>query len=213
MFCLLGDSAEAQICAREAEDVEGISSDDDGQGMNFKRSSNKEGARKRRVVLDFSDDDDDEYGDAVSLSSPERGQLGQSMEESIASLVPKKSDSKADSKPAEDKSKVAEKVVEEKKINQPTKKHSLAVINDKPKEISTKEKAQSTVPENGMGKKDKLTKTPDSPKRRKVMKTRIDERGREGSLRSKGKFSLKKLLFHFLSIVGVFFFFFERAIV
>ncbi|KAK6157070.1 hypothetical protein DH2020_011318 [Rehmannia glutinosa] len=54
-------SAEAQICARES--VDNGSSDEDGQDFNVKRTSNGESSRKRRVVLDYSDEED-EYQDA-----------------------------------------------------------------------------------------------------------------------------------------------------
>ncbi|KAL6997060.1 hypothetical protein U1Q18_007182, partial [Sarracenia purpurea var. burkii] len=62
-------SAEAQIVAREAT-VDTSSSDDDGQDFNFKRASNGGGSRKRRVVFNFSDEED-EYKDAVNLASPD----------------------------------------------------------------------------------------------------------------------------------------------
>lgn len=170
-------SAEAQICAREAVEVGGVSSDDDGQDMNFKRASNGEGTRKRRVVLDFSDDD--EFENAVNLVSPERGQSGQDLKESIKTLVPEKSNSKVD-KPVNDKSEVREKVTIDKGSNRPMKNDSTAITNDRTSGTSPKEKAHSSLPENDVNKKDKLTKTtPESPKRRKVLKTRIDERGRE----------------------------------
>lgn len=170
-------SAEAQICAREAVEVGVVSSDDDGQDMNFKRASNGEGTRKRRVFLDFSDDD--EFENAVNLASPERGQSGQDSKVSIKTLVPVKSNSKVD-KPVNDKSEVREKVTIDKGSNKPMKNDSTAITNDRISGTSPKEKAHSSLPENDVNKKDKLTKTtPESPKRRKVLKTRIDERGRE----------------------------------
>ena len=60
-------TAEVQIYAHEAED--GDSSDDDGQSVTLRRSSNGEHSRKRRVVLDFSDED--EFEDAINLASPD----------------------------------------------------------------------------------------------------------------------------------------------
>ena len=60
-------SADAQICACEA--VEDENSDVDAQEVNFRRASNGEGNRKRKVVFDFSDED--EYEDAVNLASPD----------------------------------------------------------------------------------------------------------------------------------------------
>ena len=181
IFCISGASAEVQICVREAKDLEGVNSDDDGQDMNFKRASNGEGTRKRRVVFDFSDDDEED-GDAVNLSSPEREQSGQDMEESIKILAPKKTGSNIE-KGVEDKSKVKEKVTVEKGFSQPIKKDSSAGTNDGITETSPKEKGHSSELVNDVNGKDKVTKTtPDSPKRRKVLKTRIDERGREGKM-------------------------------
>ncbi|EXC05378.1 DNA polymerase delta subunit 3 [Morus notabilis] len=171
-----GASAEAQICAREAVNVEGASSDDDGQDKNFKRASNGESTRKRRVVLYFSDDD--EYENAVSLSSPEAGPDPKG-KESINSLVPEKSNAKLD-KREDDKSEVKEKVTIDKGSTKLMKNDASAIINDKITGTSPKEKALCSVQENDVNKRDKLTKTtPESPKRRKVLKTQIDERGRE----------------------------------
>lgn len=68
MLGLASASAEAQICARES--VEYGSSDEDGQDFNVKRTSNGEGSRKRRVVFDYSDEED-ECRDAISLASPD----------------------------------------------------------------------------------------------------------------------------------------------
>lgn len=177
--CISGASADAQICAQEAVGVEGVSSDDDGQDMNFKRASNGEGTRKRRVVLDFSDDDDE---DAVNLASPDPGKSGRDLKESIETLVPEKSNLNFDEL-LEDKLKVKENVTVDQQSNPVVKEDSSAVTNDKTTRTSPKEKTRNSVPENDVNKKNKLTKTaPDSPKRRKVLKTRIDERGREGTL-------------------------------
>ncbi|PON98491.1 DNA polymerase subunit Cdc [Trema orientale] len=170
-----GASADAQICAREAVGVEGVSSDDDGQDMNFKRASNGEGTRKRRVVIDFSDD---EYEDAVNLASPDTGKSGRDLKQSIEALVPEKSNLNFD-KHVEDKLKVKENA----KIDHRSplvKDNSSAVTSDRTTGTSPKDRTRSSVPENDLNEKDKLTKNaPDSPKRRKVLKTRIDERGRE----------------------------------
>lgn len=180
IFCLLGASAEAQICAREAVNVEGASSDDDGQDINFKRASNEESTRKRRVVLYFSDDD--EYENAVSLSSPEAGPDPKGKESKLVPFVPEKSNAKLD-KREDDKSEVKEKVTIDKGSTKLMKNDASAIINDKITGTSPKEKALCSVQENDVNKRDKLTKTtPESPKRRKVLKTRIDERGREGKL-------------------------------
>ncbi|KAF3442380.1 hypothetical protein FNV43_RR16296 [Rhamnella rubrinervis] len=168
-------SAEAQICAREA--VEGVSSDDDVHDINVKRASNGEGTRKRRVVLDFSDDD--EYEGAVSLASPDivEGKSGQKLKESVDTLVPEKSNLNFDEQ-VEDKPKVKEEMGINKKSNQPLEEDSSVVSKDRI--MGPTEKKNNCIPENDINEKDKSTKAaPDSPKRRKVLKTHIDERGRE----------------------------------
>lgn len=179
IFCISGASADAQICAREAAGVEGVSSDDDGHDMNFKRASNGDSTRKRRVVIDFSDD---EYEDAVNLASPDTRNSRQDLKESIETLVPEKSNSNFD-KRVEDKVKVEENGTVDQRSKPLVKEDSSVVTNDRTNGTSPKEKMPSSVSESDVNKKDKLTKTtPDSPKRRKVLKTRIDERGREGTL-------------------------------
>ncbi|WCJ32296.1 DNA-directed DNA polymerase [Euphorbia peplus] len=137
---VLAASAEAQICA--VETIEDQSSDDEAQHVNFKRFSNGEGGRKRRVVLD---DSDDEYEDVVSLASPNH---------------PKEKISKSSFKEntninehTEDKRKVKEEKSTDRVSNQ----------------ITTSDAKADTAPKGA----------PVSPKRRKVLKTRIDDRGRE----------------------------------
>ncbi|XP_068643158.1 uncharacterized protein [Aristolochia californica] len=59
-------TADAQIHANEA--VDGLSSEDEGHNAIYRRDSNGENNRKRRVVFDFSDEEDD-YTNVVSLAS------------------------------------------------------------------------------------------------------------------------------------------------
>ncbi|KAI8552416.1 hypothetical protein RHMOL_Rhmol06G0265300 [Rhododendron molle] len=169
-------SAEAQICVHEA--VEAADSDDDGEDFNFKRASNGEGSRKRRVVFDFSDEDD-EFKDAVNLASPDPPKRKSFLDkQSSKSSVPEKNNFDID-KEKENKPKAKEDKIAEKAINQaPPRADSSLVSKGKTSEISSLEKVHSPIPENNA--KDKVTNAaPTSPKRRKVMKTRIDERGRE----------------------------------
>ncbi|KAG5546055.1 hypothetical protein RHGRI_018281 [Rhododendron griersonianum] len=169
-------SAEAQICVHEA--VEAADSDDDGEDFNFKRASNGEGSRKRRVVFDFSDEDD-EFKDAVNLASPDPPKRKSFLDkQSSKSSVPEKNNFDID-KEKENKPKAKEDKIAEKAINQaPPRADSSLVSKGKTAEISSLEKVHSPIPENNA--KDKETNAaPTSPKRRKVMKTRIDERGRE----------------------------------
>lgn len=223
--------AEAQVCAREA--VESGNSDDDDRDFNFKRASNGEGNRKRRVVFDFSDEED-EYKDVVSLASPDPPKSKSSLDSkqsSKASVVEKSSLNFNELKEAKPKEK------EEKYIrmesNQLLREESLDVSKGKnngisssdkihssnsekdactkdkltgaaPKSssivskgknsgISSSNKIQSCIPEEGADAKDKVTDAaPNSPKRRKVLKTRIDERGREGM---SGLYLLQSLFF------------------
>ncbi|KAF4363844.1 hypothetical protein F8388_000509 [Cannabis sativa] len=198
-----GACADAQISAREAVAVEGVNSDDDddGQDMKFKRASNGEATRKRRMIMDFSDD---EFEDAVNLASPDTGKSSRDLKESIETLFPEKSKLDLD-KCVEDKLEVKKNVTINEQSIPLLKEDSSTVPTDRTKGTSPKEDknvnkkdklTNTSVPENGVNKRDKVTHssvqengvnkndkpskaTPDSPKRRKVLKTRIDDRGRE----------------------------------
>ncbi|XP_062168520.1 uncharacterized protein LOC133874660 isoform X2 [Alnus glutinosa] len=163
-------NAEAQISAREALEV-GIS-DDDGEDINFKRASNGEGSRKRRVIFDLSDED--EYEDAVNLASPDipKGQSSLAQKQSTKILVSEKE--------IENKPKVKEEMVTDKESNQPLREDPSVISKGANAGTSSLEKVQSCIPESDLNKEDKAKlAVPNSPKRRKVLKTRIDERGRE----------------------------------
>lgn len=163
-------SAEAQICAHEAAE---LNSDDEGQDVNFKRSSKTEGGRKRRVVFDFSDEDENE--DAVNLGSPDfpKARSILASKESTKELVSEK-------KCEEDKMEVDEVKVSEEEHHQPPKEDVSAVsrgMNIGMCSLKGQNRGSSKDADN------KVTNpAPTSPKRRKVLKTRIDERGREGNL-------------------------------
>jgi DNA polymerase delta subunit 3 len=178
-FYVLAANAEAQICAREA--LDGGSSDDDGEKINFKRASNGEGSRKRRVVFDLSDED--EYEDAVNLASPDipKGQSSLDQKQSTKILVSEKSKLNSE-KEIENKSKVKEEMVTDKESNLPLREDSSVISKGANAGTSSPEKAQICIPESDLNKEDKATlAAPNSPKKRKVLKTRIDERGREGT--------------------------------
>ncbi|KAI8009141.1 DNA polymerase delta subunit 3 [Camellia lanceoleosa] len=168
-------SAEAQICACEA--IEATSSDDDGQDVNFKRASKGEGSRKRRVVFDFSDEDD-EYKDAVNLASPDPPKSQTFLDkQTTKSPIPEKISMDIDTQKVV-KPKVKEETVAKKETNQLSREDSSDVSKRKT-EISSSDKVHS-LPENNVNAKDKVVDAAStSPKRRKVLKTRIDERGRE----------------------------------
>lgn len=158
-------SAEAQICVREAV-IDG-SSDDEGQIFNFQRVSNVEGGRKRRVVLDLSDEEDF-YEDAVNLASPDmpNGKSCVKLNSDTKSLTPEKSNSDFDKK-IEGNLEVKEERETDKKVDQLSREDSSLVAKGKGIKLSSPEKSQGDIAANNL------------PKRRKVLKTRIDERGRE----------------------------------
>lgn len=166
-------SAEAQICAQES--IECGSSDEDGQDFSVKRASNGEGTRKRRVIFDYSDEED-EYQNAVNLASPD---------------LPKKStpctkdsskafglESNLCFKDNEDKPKI-NKTEANVKANQHLGEKVSSLSKGNETEYLISEKATSHTPKLEASIKDKVVDT--VPKRRKVLKTRIDERGREVS--------------------------------
>lgn len=186
-------SPEAQICAREAVE-DGSSDDDDCRDVNFKRSSNGEGSRKRRVVFDYSDEED-EYKDAVSLSSPDPPKLQSSLDSKQiskssldskqASNTPVLEKNKLDfNEEKEDKPKVKTEKATNSESNQLSRDESSVSSKGKNAGVSSSDKIHSHVPKNNASVKDKVANAaPNSPKRRKVLKTRIDERGREGMIK------------------------------
>ncbi|XP_028755473.1 uncharacterized protein LOC114714855 isoform X1 [Neltuma alba] len=162
-------SADAQISAREAGD--GGSSDNDSQHFTLRKSSAGERSRKRRVVLDFSDEDEE---DVISLASPElpKGQTSQdhkhddkgSLENGISNNMQTDNMCK----------------VKEENTNQSPREDGSVISKCTNIGKSSADKTHSGAPEVSVNKKDNLENTvPCSPKRRKVLKTRIDERGRE----------------------------------
>ncbi|KAL1537687.1 hypothetical protein AAHA92_30174 [Salvia divinorum] len=180
-------SAEAQICARESAEHE-ISGDDDDDDKAFsaRRTSNGEGSRKRKVVFNYSDEED-EYDNAISLGSPDppkkstlcsKESLNAFASECNLSFGVKENKPKA----KEEKEHVAKanpKVKEEKesdvKAKPQVKEEKESDVKAKPR---VKEEKVSDVKANQhLG--EKVATASDVPKRRKVVKTRIDERGRE----------------------------------
>nr|XP_043619234.1 DNA polymerase delta subunit 3 [Erigeron canadensis] len=162
-------SNDAQIHANELAEDE--SSDDDARKMNRKRGSNGEGNnRKRRVVIDSSDEED-EIPDAVNLASPDPPKKQADLKKSSRTLGLENKNLDFDEQKEE---KV--KVKEEK------------VPDDVPKLILKEEShdTNTTLNENRCPDKDEVNQknkasnaAQNVPKKRKVLKTRIDERGRE----------------------------------
>lgn len=152
---------------------DGDSGDDDYQDIASKRSSN----RKRRVVLDFSDEDED----VISLASPDFPNKKSSQDSS-------QNDKSSSEKPTlnfdleiENKSRVKEERVTQQKAHQPHIGDSSVISKCTNTGRSSSEKFHSSASEICVNKDSIKNATPGSPKRKKVMKTRIDERGREGT--------------------------------
>lgn len=170
-------SAEAQISVREA--AENSSSDDDAKDVNFRRASNGEGNRKRKAVFDLSDED--EYEDTVNLGSPDppKGKSDLIPKENKKLLVIGKPDL-ISNELKEDKLEAKEEKETNGESNQSAKENSPAVSKLMKSETSFTEKAESFVPQNDINKDKVVNSVPNSAKRKKVLKTHIDERGREG---------------------------------
>lgn len=155
-------------------------SDDDAEEVNFKRASNGQGNKKRRVVFDLSDED--EYEDAVNLASPDPPKKKSSIEsdQNSKTLVPKMPDLIVD-KPSKDEVKVKEEKTTNREPNRSLEEETSLVSKSTNGKHSSSVKLENQHLDPDLNKKDKVTDAaPNSPKRRKVLKTRIDERGREG---------------------------------
>ncbi|KAJ7981858.1 DNA polymerase delta subunit like [Quillaja saponaria] len=170
-------SASAENCDVIQNPTEGGSSDDEDQDFKLKRASTGEGCRKRRVVFDFSDED--EYEDAINLASPDipkdksskdQKQNGKNLSEKTTLNFDRQMATKLV---------VTEVVATDVESNKPLGEDSSAISKGTDTVVSSKEKIKSG-PESHVSKKDSMTSAASgSPKRRKVLKTRIDERGRE----------------------------------
>lgn len=173
-------TAEAQICARETLDA--ASSDDDGQYS--RKRSNGEIGRKRRVVFDYSDDEDDNEN-VVSLASPDPPKR-----QPILGSIPETKNLDLEKKNLNFEEKKGDKLeIKKQKTTENASRAGLKVDSEAARKnnmitgISSSEKIQSHTSE---GLKDQYKNQASdtastSPKRKKVLKTRIDERGREGT--------------------------------
>ncbi|KAL6529792.1 hypothetical protein OROGR_015415 [Orobanche gracilis] len=163
-------SAEPQICARDP--VEYGSSGEDGQDFNIKRTSNGESRRKRKVIFDYSDDED-EHQDAVNLASPD------SPKRSTPCLKDSSSAFGLECKLSFEEKEKTPKIKEEVKVDDVKANKNLGEEVPCLKiESPTSDKTLNIVPQtNGSG-KDKMENV--VPKRKKVLRTQIDHRGREG---------------------------------
>ncbi|XP_050220139.1 uncharacterized protein LOC126670449 [Mercurialis annua] len=159
-------SAEAQIGACEA--LEDLSSDDEARDVNFKCISNGKGGRKRRVIFH---DSDDENEDTVSLATPDPPK--EKINKILLSEKPNVN-GLTDDKPI---------IKEEKSIDKAPDKDPRETSFAPSRSINSKDASREKV-HNHSTKDDgnaniATSAVPGSPKRRKVLRTRIDERGRE----------------------------------
>ncbi|KAF3774666.1 DNA polymerase delta subunit 3 [Nymphaea thermarum] len=155
-------NSEAQIHAQEEAEV--LSSDDDVKDHR-RRDSNGSGGRKRRVVFDYSDEEDDEA--VISLASPE----------------PPKTHMVLSSKCSNNELTVEKKEMD---LDEPNSDGGLS-LNESPKgpcgsksRISSSECLQGISAETSNNDHiDKVSASAAVLPRRKILKTRIDDRGRE----------------------------------
>ncbi|KAL1118660.1 hypothetical protein V6Z11_D01G051100 [Gossypium hirsutum] len=169
-------TVDAQICAREA--VEDENSDLDAYEVNFRRASYGEGNKKRRVVFDFSDEDENE--DAVNLASPDlpkrKSLLGS--EQDSKTLVSERPNSIVD-KPNKDEVNIKEETMTDGEPNRSLREET-SLLSKRTNGRNSVVKLESQLPETAPNKMDEVTDAaPNSPKRRKVIKTHIDDHGRE----------------------------------
>lgn len=166
--------AEAQKPCHDAEKKKG--SDDETRDVNFGRAS-KNDSRKRKVIFDFSDD---ECEDVISLASPTSPKIKPCPEsEQIKDSSPEKPDVARASR----EMKTNEAEVSEEENRQKTASADTSGVRKKEKSMaSSTEKVQAVGSEAEVKpSKGRNSEVPSSPKRKKVLKTRIDDRGREGN--------------------------------
>ncbi|KAK7244135.1 hypothetical protein RIF29_38953 [Crotalaria pallida] len=144
-------------------------SGDDHVNVALKRSSNR-----RRVVFDFSDEDED----AVNLASPEPNKQSSQDSQQDDKKLSEKATLSFD-KQIQSKSRVKEETAGDQKANQPWREDLSVISKCTSTGKSSSEKLQSHAPEISVNKDSQNNTAPGSPKRKRVMKTRIDERGRE----------------------------------
>ncbi|XP_021773858.1 uncharacterized protein LOC110737818 isoform X2 [Chenopodium quinoa] len=168
------DSADAQISARE--NLEAASSDDES-GVNFKRASN-DGGKKRRVVLDDSDEED--FETAVNLGSPNVPSTKSSQDPKQKSRTSDKEKSILNFDKQDECKPVVKEETEVDDASHYAKEEFSALYMGKNVRNAISERVHGKSPDIDVSSKNKVPEAaPCSPKRRKVLKTHIDERGRE----------------------------------
>ncbi|XP_003565227.1 protein IWS1 homolog A [Brachypodium distachyon] len=165
-------TADAQICAKEEADAD---SSDDEQSVHYKRASGGASNRKRRAVFDLSDDEEEDNVTAIASPEPPKQCVTKPGTESSQDDKPEKKKLEGKQEIVNDVKDVTNGTDSEFTSECKTKSHNT--INQSG--ITLKEKSKDP-PTNGNNKQDHAAETAsDAPKRRKVLKTRIDERGRE----------------------------------
>lgn len=119
--------------------------------------------RKRKVIFDFSDD---EYEDVISLASPSSPKVNSRPDVELSS------EDSGPEKPDADREIKSEEPEVSKEDRQKTASTTLSM--EKIQAIGSEAKVNPS--------KGRTTEVPSSPKRKKVLKSRIDDRGREGML-------------------------------
>lgn len=160
-------TADAQIHAEEASDA--MSSDDEGYGVFRKRESNGSGTRKRQYIINYSDEED-EGDNVVSLASP----------------IPPNEKLFSDSLQCTENLSMKKEIGNTNKLKEETLVNEQE-NNEKSYELSSEKsgiaKGSFLKAENNFNNDLVSTNGKDNAslasKRKKVVKTRIDERGRE----------------------------------
>ncbi|KAL9862608.1 putative DNA polymerase subunit Cdc27 [Arabidopsis thaliana] len=139
-------------------------SDDETRDTNFMRAPKDN--RKRKVIFDFSDD---EYEDVISLASPSSPKVNSRPDVELSS---------EDSGPEKPDADVSPEIKSEEPEASKEDRQNTASV-DASTTLST-EKIQAIGSEAEVNpSKRRTTAVPSSPKRKKVLKSRIDDRGRE----------------------------------
>ncbi|CAM0880289.1 unnamed protein product [Alopecurus aequalis] len=172
-------TADAQICAKEEAEAD---SSDDERSAHYKRASSGSSHRKRRAIFDCSDDDDDD--DFVAIATPEppkqcarkpateAAKDNKSEQKKVENKQEKASDVKGFTKETDSEFTSECKTKSDNAIN-----HSGITLKEKDNDPPADDNKKDNAPEAAST----------SPKRRKVLKTRIDERGREASANDKAE--------------------------
>ncbi|KAG7587525.1 DNA polymerase subunit Cdc27 [Arabidopsis thaliana x Arabidopsis arenosa] len=155
------DHSEAQKPSHDAYNKGG--SDDETRDVNFKRAP-KNDNKKRKVIIDFSDD---EFEDVISLASPSSPKVNSRPDVELSSedSGPEKPDADREIKYEEPE------VSKEDRQKTASVDASTTLSMEKIQVIGSEAKVNPS--------KGRTTEVPSSPKRKKVLKSRIDDRGRE----------------------------------